>query len=385
MTAGAPAPERGLAMRSQVSGDGTVEVGLDDLEVPRPGPGQVIVRVEAAPINPSDVNAMFAGADLAQATRSPTAGRIALVAPLPSGAARAAASRIGQAVPVGNEGAGTVVATGSDASARALLGKLVAVAGGGMYAQYRCVEAAICLELPSGVGAAQGAASFVNPMTALGMVMTMRSEGHTALVNTAAASTLGQMLSRLCQADGIPLVNIVRSPAQRELLLAAGARHVCDSTSDTFTAELTQACKETKATIAFDAIGGGTLAARILHCMEAAIADGANLGPYGSSVLKQVYVYGGLDRGPTELVRDFGMTWSVGGWLLTPFLQQAGTEQVTEMRRRVAEGLTTIFASHFTDQLSLDEALAPEAAAAYGRPSTGTKFLITPEGPEKND
>ena len=378
MTGGAPAPERGLAMRSRVSGDGTVEVWLDELGVPRPGPGQVIVRVEAAPINPSDVNAMFAGADLAHASRSATAERIAIVAPLPSGAARAAASRIGQAVPVGNEGAGTVVAAGSDASARALLGKLVAVAGGGMYAQYRCVEAAMCLELPSGMSAAQGAASFVNPMTALGMVMTMRSEGHTALVNTAAASALGQMLSRLCLEDEIPLVNIVRSPAQRELLLAAGARHVCDSTSDTFTAELTQALKETKATIAFDAIGGGTLVARILHCMEAAIADGANLGPYGSSVLKQVYVYGGLDRGPTELVRDFGMTWSVGGWLLTPFLQKAGAEQVAEMRRRVAEGLTTIFASHFTDQVSLDEALAPGAAASYGRPSTGTKFLITP-------
>ncbi|HEX4658151.1 MAG TPA: zinc-binding dehydrogenase [Streptosporangiaceae bacterium] len=371
-------PRRALQLRSLVTAAQTVQLSLEDVEVPVPETGQVVVRMEAAPINPSDLGLLFAGADMTQATAGGTAGRPVVTAPLPAAAARSAAARVAQSLPVGNEGAGTVVAAGASDAAQPLLGKVVAVAGGAMYSQYRCIDAAACLELPDGARAADGAASFVNPLTALGMVETMRMEGHTALVHTAAASNLGQMLNRLCIEEQIPLVNIVRSPAHAELLRDAGATWVCDSTSDTFSGDLTEALKATRATLAFDAIGGGPLASRILAAMEAAIsADGA-FSRYGSSVHKQVYIYGGLDRGPTELIRSFGMAWGVGGWLLTPFLQKAGPQKVADMRRRVAAGLTTTFASHYTDEVSLAGALQLDAIAVYGRQATGKKYLIRP-------
>jgi NADPH2:quinone reductase len=373
-------PGQAVQLRSLVTTEQTVELSLEDVEVPAPEPHQVVVRVEAAPINPSDLGLLFAGADMTRAIAGGTPDRPVVTAPLPPAAVRAAAARAGQPLPAGNEGAGTVVAAGASDTARALLGKMVAVAGGAMYSQYRCVGAAACLELPDGARAADGAAAFVNPMTALGMVETMRMEGHTALVHTAAASNLGQMLSRLCIEEQIPLVNIVRSPAQAELLRAAGATWVCDSTSGIFTGDLTEALRATMATIAFDAIGGGTLAGRILACMEAAISAGAEFSRYGSSVHKQLYIYGGLDRGPTELTRSFGMAWGVGGWLLTPFLQKAGPEKVADLRRRVAAGLTTTFASQYTDQVSLAGALQLDAIAVYSRQATGQKYLITPNG-----
>jgi NADPH:quinone reductase len=373
-------PGRALQLRSLVTESQMVELSLEDVDVPAPGPGQVVVRVEAAPINPSDLGLMLAGADVTQATSAGTADHPVVTAPLPAAAARAAAARVGQSLPAGNEGAGTVVAAGASDAAQALLGKVVAVAGGAMYTQYRCVAAAACLELPEGARAADGAASFVNPMTVLGMVETMRMEGHTGLVHTAAASNLGQMLNRLCIEEQIPLVNIVRSPAQAELLAAAGATWVCDSTAGTFMNHLVEALGATKATLAFDAVGGGTLASRILTGMEAALSAGAEFSRYGSSVHKQVYIYGGLDRGPTELTRGFGMAWGVGGWLLTPFLQKAGPQKMAAMRQRVAAGLTTTFASHFTDEVSLAGALRPEAIAVYGRAATGQKYLIRPAG-----
>ncbi len=348
-------PGRARQLRSLVTASHTVKLSLEDVDVPAPEAHQVVVRVEAAPINPSDLGLLLAGADLTQATAGGTPDRPVVTAPLPAAAARAATARVGQSLPAGNEGAGTVVAVGASEAARALLGRVVAVAGGAMYTQYRCVSASACLELPDGARAADGAASFVNPMTALGMVETMRMEGHLALVHTAAASNLGQMLNRLCIEEQIPLVSIVRSPAQAELLRAAGATWVCDSTSGTFTSDLTEALTATKATLAFDAIGGGSLASRILACMEAAISAGAEFSRYGSSVHKQVYIYGGLDRGPTELTRSFGMAWGVGGWLLTPFLQKAGPEKVADMRR-----------------------LQPDAIAVYARHSTGKKYLIRP-------
>jgi len=236
------------------------------------------------------------------------------------------------------------------------------------------------LHPPDGTRVADGAASFVNPMTALGMVDTMRAEGHTALAHTAAASNLGQMLNRLCIEEQIPLVNIVRSPAQAELLRAAGATYVCDATSDTFMDDLTAALTATSATIAFDAIGGGPMASQLLTCMEAAISAGAAFSRYGSSVHKQVYIYGGLDRGPTQLTRRFGMAWGVGGWLLTTHLQKAGPENVARMRERIAAGLTTIFASQYTDEVTLVGALRLDAIAVYGRQATGKKYLITPHG-----
>lgn len=372
-------PAAALQLRSLVTADQTVELFLDTVEVPEPGPGEVLVRVEATPINPSDIGLLLAGADVSAAVWSGSADRPVVTAPLPAAAMRAAKGRIGIAMPVGNEGAGTVVAAGSSAAAGALLGKTVAVAGGAMYAQYRCVNAALCLELPPGTPAVDGASSFVNPMTALGMVETMRLENHSALVHTAAASNLGQMLSRLCIADQVPLVNIVRRREQADLLRSAGASHVCDSTSPAFMDELTAALTETGATLAFDAIGGGRLASQILTCMEAAASTGAgSYSRYGSAVHKQVYIYGSLDRGPTELTRNFGMAWGVGGWLLTPFLQKIGPEGVQRLRSRVAAELTTTFASSYTNQVSLAGALQPDALAAYARQATGSKYLIIP-------
>ena len=282
-------------------------------------------------------------------------------------------------MPVGNEGAGTVVAAGESAAAQALLGKVVAAAGGGMYSQYRSVNVALCLELPAGATAIEGAASFVNPMTVLGMVETMRMENHSALVHTAAASNLGQMLSRLCIEQQIPLVNIVRKPDQEAMLRAAGAVHVCNSTSAGFMAELTGALKATGATLAFDAIGGGRLASQILTGMEAAASAAAGgYSRYGSAVHKQVYIYGSLDRGPTELIRSYGMAWGIGGWLLTPFLQKVGLARVAQLRDQVAAGLTTTFASSYTAQVSLPGALSLEAIADYGRQATGSKYVIIP-------
>jgi NADPH:quinone reductase-like Zn-dependent oxidoreductase len=373
-------PERALQMRSLVTAAQTVEVSLAEVDVPAPGPDQVVVRVEAAPVNPSDLGLMFAGADLTQATAGGTPERPVVSAPLSAAAARAAAARAGESMPVGNEGAGTVVAAGASDAPQALLGKLVAAAGGAMYAQYRNVDASACLELPDGTRAADGASSFVNPMTVLGMIETMRAEGHTALAHTAAASNLGQMLNRLCIAEQIPLVNIVRSAEQAELLRAAGATWVCDSASATFTADLTEALRATGATVAFDAIGGGTLASQLLAGMEAAISAGAPFNRYGSAVHKQVYIYGGLDTGPTELTRGFGMAWGVGGWLLTNFLRQAGPGKLAELRGRVAADLTTTFASRYTGEVSLAGALDPGAIAAYGRRATGQKYLILPNG-----
>ncbi|HEY2285138.1 MAG TPA: zinc-binding dehydrogenase [Streptosporangiaceae bacterium] len=373
-------PEHGLQLRTLVTASQTVELSLAEVDVAAPGPGQVVIRIEAAPINPSDLGLLFAGADMAEAATGGTPDRPVIAAPLPAAAARAAAARVGQSLPAGNEGAGTVVAAGDSPEAQALLGRVVAVAGGSMYAQYRTISAAACLPLPAGAAAADGAASFVNPMTVLGMVETMRMEGHTALVHTAAASNLGQMLNKLCLQEKIPLVNIVRSAGQAELLRAAGAAYVCDSSSDAFTADLIAALKETSATIAFDAVGGGTLASRILAGMEAAATEGAEFSRYGSAVHKQVYIYGGLDRGPTELTRGFGMAWGVAGWLLTPFLAKVGQQKTMELRDQVAAGLSTIFASSYTGQVTLAGALSPEAIAVYGRQATGQKYLIAPSG-----
>jgi NADPH:quinone reductase len=374
----AEVPATALQLQSLVTADQTVRLSLADVEVPEPGPTEVLVRVDAAPINPSDLGLLLAGADVSAATVTGPADRPVVTAPLPAAALRAMASRAGIAMPVGNEGAGTVVAAGSAPAAQALLGKTVAAAGGAMYARYRCVDVMFCLELPAGTSAVDGASSFVNPMTALGMVETMRRENHVALVHTAAASNLGQMLNRLCLAEQIPLVNIVRRPEQADLLRSMGAAYVCNSADPDFMASLTSALTETSATLAFDAVGGGRLASQILTCMEAAASAGASYSRYGSSVYKKLYIYGSLDRGPTELTRTFGMAWAIGGWLLTPFLFQIGLEGVARLRGRVAAELTTTFASQYTDQVSLAGALALDALTAYARQATGQKYLIRP-------
>src|SRR5438046_2479612 len=332
---------------------------LDVVPVPEPGPDEVVIRVEAAPLNPSDMGLLFGGADMAAAVASGPAGRPVVTAPIPDAAMRGLAGRVGTPMAVGNEGAGTVVAAGGSAAAQALLGQVVAAAGGGMYSQYRAVNVALCLELPAGATAIEGAASFVNPMTVLGMVETMRMENHSALVHTAAASNLGQMLSRLCIEQQIPLVNIVRKPGQEAMLRAAGAGCVCNSASAGFMAELTGALKATGATLAFDAIGGGRLASQILTGMEAAASAAAgDYSRYGSAVHKQVYIYGSLDRGPTELTRSYGAAWGIGGWLLTPFLQKGGLARAAQLRDQVAAGLRTTVASSYTAQVSLPGALS---------------------------
>jgi NADPH:quinone reductase len=375
----APVPATALQLRSLVTPSQTVELSLETVEVPEPGPTEVLIRVEAAPINPSDLGLLLAGADVSAAVVSGPADRPVVTAPLPEAAMRAMTGRVGIPMPVGNEGAGTVVAAGSSEAAQALLGKTVAAAGGAMHAQYRCVDVALCLELPAGTRPADGASSFVNPMTALGMVETMRRENHVALVHTAAASNLGQMLNRLCIEEDVPLVNIVRRAEQADLLRSAGAAYVCNSDAPEFMTDLTAALKETSATLAFDAVGGGRLASQILTCMEAvASATGGSYRRYGSSVHKQVYIYGSLDRRPTELARNFGTAWGVGGWLLTPFLQQIGPEGLARLRSRVAAELTTTFSSSYTDEVSLAGALALEAMTAYARHATGQKYLIIP-------
>jgi NADPH2:quinone reductase len=372
-------PAEALQLRSLVRADQTLELFLDVAPVAEPEPDQVIIRVEAAPLNPSDMGLLFAGADMAAATASGTAQRPVVTAPIPAAAMHGLASRIGTPMPVGNEGAGTVVAAGGSPAAQALLGQVVAVAGGGMYAQYRPASVEACQPLPAGVTAVQGAAWYVNPMTVLGMVETMRMEGHRALVHTAAASNLGQMLNRLCLEQEIPLVNIVRKPEQEALLRAAGASYVCNSAAADFMTELIDALTATGATLAFDATGGGRLASQILTGMEAvAVAAEGGYSRYGSAVHKQVYIYGSLDRGPTELARGYGMAWGVGGWLLTPFLRKIGPARVAELRGQVMAGITTTFASRYTAAVSLPGVLSLDAIAEYGRQATGSKYVVIP-------
>jgi NADPH2:quinone reductase len=372
-------PDTALELRSLVTSQGTLELSLHDVPVPTPAANEVLVRVEASPINPSDLGLLVAGADMATATVAGTPERPVVTAKLGPGALAALSARVDKSLPVGNEGAGLVVAAGSSEAAQALLGRRVGIAGGAMYTQYRAVDAAACLVLPEGATAKDGASSFVNPLTALGMLETMRREGHSALVHTAAASNLGQMLVKLCAKDGVPLVNVVRKPEQEQLLRSLGATHVLNSASPSFTTELTEALKATSATLAFDATGGGTLASQILSGMEqAANSSAAEYSRYGSTVHKQVYIYGGLDTGPTTLKRDFGMAWGIGGWLLTPFLIGAGADVVGRLRARVAAELTTTFASAYTSQVSLAGMLAPEAFNAYNKRATGEKFLVTP-------
>jgi NADPH2:quinone reductase len=372
-------PTSSLQLRSLVSEAGTLELSLVDVPIPPLGADEVLVRVEAAPINPSDLGLLLAGADVASAAVSGTSERPVLTAPLAEGALRALAGRVGKSLTVGNEGAGTVVAAGSSRDAQSLLGRTVAVAGGSMYSQYRAVNSALCLALPDGASAIDGASSFVNPLTALGMIETMRREGHRGLVHTAAASNLGQMLVKLCLEEDVPLVAIVRKPEQAELLRSIGAVHVCDSSMPTFMTDLIDALKLTSATLAFDATGGGKLVSQILTAMEAAAnTSGGEYSRYGSTVHKQVYIYGGLDPSPTVLTRNFGFAWGVGGWLLTPFLGSIDLETFGRLRARVAAGLTTTFASSYTDGVSLVQLLDPLILSQTAKQATGEKYLVEP-------
>ena len=368
-----------LQLRSLVRSNGELELSLANVAIPEPAPDEVLVRIDAAPINPSDLGLLFGAADMSTAKYSGTGSNPVVTASIPEKLMKAMAGRLDESMPVGNEGAGVVVKAGASPAAQALMGKTVAVVGGAMYSQHRCIKAAQCLPLPAGTTPAEGASSFVNPLTALGMVETMRREGHKALVHTAAASNLGQMLNKICIQDKIALVNIVRKQEQEDILRAIGATHVCNASSPMFMQQLTDALVATGATIAFDATGGGKLAGQILACMEAALNKTAKeYSRYGSSTHKEVYIYGRLDTNPTELVGNFGMAWSVGGWLLTPFLQKIGPAAAQKLRERVAAELKTTFASRYARTVSLAEALQAEAISVYGKRSTGEKYLVNP-------
>lgn len=369
-----------IQLVSTISADNKLTLSLQDVDMPQPAADEVVVRIEAAPLNPSDQAVLFSAADMSTATQSGTEDRPVITADVAAQFMPALKTRVGKDTPVGNEGAGTVVAAGSSPAAQALMGKTVAVIGGGTYRQYLSANVQSCLVLKDGTTAKEGASSFVNPLTALAMVETMRAEGHKAIIHAAAASSLGQMLNRICMADGIDLINIVRKEEQETLLRDMGAKYVVNSSKDSFLADLTAAIIETGATIAFDPIGGGQLASDILNCMEAAITrDVEEYNVYGSNTFKQVYVYGGLNRGPITLNRNFGFAWGVNGFLLFNALGKLGTETVMSMRKRVAEEITTTFASRYTHEVSLAEALQLDSIAAYSKQATGEKYLITPQ------
>ncbi|MBI0425003.1 zinc-binding dehydrogenase [Psychrobacter sp. NG27] len=373
--------DKNLQLISTVSDDNKLTLSLQDIDMPTPGADEIVVRIEAAPLNPSDFGVMFSAADMSTAVQSGTEQSPVVTADVPAKYMPSLKTRVGKDTPVGNEGAGTVVAAGSSEAAQALMGKMVAVIGGGTYRQYHCVNVKSCLVLKEGTTAKEGASSFVNPLTALAMVETMRAEGHKAIIHAAAASSLGQMLNRICMADGVDLINIVRKEEQEKLLRDMGAKYVVNSSSDTFLKDLTAAIIETGATISFDPIGGGQLTSDILNCMEAAITrDVEEYSVYGSNTFKQAYVYGALNRGPITLNRNFGFSWGVNGFLLFNALGKLGTKTVMSMRQRVAEEITTTFASSYTHEVTLEEALQLKSIAKYGKQATGEKYLITPQG-----
>ncbi len=372
-------PTDGRALFSTANADGTLTVSLMPQQLAPLAEDELLLRVEATPINPSDLGLLFGPADVASARVDGGAANPSMVIDIPAPFQRAVAARVGQPMPVGNEGAGTVIAAGASPAAQALIGRVVATFGGAMYRNYRTVRIAEALVLPEGSSAREGASLTVNPLTAMAMVGTMRREGHSALVHTAAASNLGQMLVRYCLAEAVPLVNIVRSQAQADLLKGLGATHVVDSSSPDFFSKLVDALVETGATLAFDAIGGGKLAGQILTAMEAAqVKKGAAFSVYGTNVHKQVYIYGGLDMSPTVFSRSFGLQWGICGFLLTPYLMKVGLEEMIAMRERVIAHRGDIFASSYTAEISLSDMIDPALAAAYQAKATGSKYLLNP-------
>ena len=369
-----PATSRQLL--SCVTSSGKLQLTIGETPIAAPGDAEVLVRIEASPINPSDLGLLLGMADIGNAQ---TVGTNHVEANVPENILPMLKARFDEAMPVGNEGAGVVVAAGASAEAQALLGKTVGVLGGAMYSEYRTLHLSQCLVMNDGVSPRESASCFVNPLTALGMVETMRREGFTALIHTAAASNLGQMLQKICIADGVDLVNIVRKPEQAQLLRDLGATHVCDSSQPTFAEDLKNAVVATGAYLAFDATGGGELANQILVAMEAAANETATeYSRYGSTQDKQVYIYGGLERRTTTLTRSYGMQWGVGGWLLTPFLQKVGRERAGELRQRVADEIKTTFASSYAQEISLDQALELDVLKTYALQATGQKFLVNP-------
>ena len=367
-----------LELRSEITKGGKLNISLETVPMPVPGDDEVLIQVAAAPINPSDLGLLLGPADVSTMKVTGPADNPLVTMDVPEAMMSAMGARLDESLPVGNEGAGLVIDAGANATG--LIGKMVGVAGGAMYSQYRCVPASACLVMNEGTTAAQAASCFVNPLTALGMVETMKMEGHTALLHTAAASNLGQMLVKICLADDVQLVNIVRKKEHVDLLKSLGAKYVCNSSDATFMDDLVDALVATGATIGFDATGGGKLASQILTAMEiSANKTAKEYSRYGSTTFKQVYIYGGLDRTPTTLNRAFGMSWALGGWLLTPFIGKIGMEKFQELRQRVADEINTTFSSHYTKEVSLAEVLSAESIQAYAKQATGTKYLINPQ------
>lgn len=369
----------GERILSTLGKDGTITVELAPLSLPAPTGSAVVVQVEAAPVNPSDTALMFAAADVANARFSD--GRI--VANVPDPIVRAMEARHALPLQVGNECAGTVVAAGEHPAAQALIGKKVACTTGTGFATHTVADAAMVMALDEGITAEQGASSFVNPMTALGFVETMKREGFTGIVHTAAASNLGQMLVKICAADGIPLVNIVRSEQQVALLRDLGAQQVLNAAVPDFASQLADAISETGAMMAFDPIRGGTLANQIIVAMERAAKRANADAPftiYGSNIPKRLYVYGVLDFAPLMLSPGTDFAWQMGGWLLPNFLQSAGTDVMGRMRTRIQAELTTTFSSHYTARIGLAELLKPGVVKDYIAARTGQKYLLRPNG-----
>ena len=368
-------------IRSTVTSNGTVEVSIVNAAMPVPSENEVLIKVEAAPINPSDLALLISfAADLDSIEFSGEDEASKTIIKIRPGLMAALKGRVDQPLSAGNEGAGIVVGAGEKATA--LIGKTVGVAGGSMYSQYRCAPASSCLVMDEGITSTEAASSFVNPLTALAFVETMKMENHAALVNTAAASNLGQMLVKICKDDEIPLVNIVRKPEQVKILKDLGAEYICDTSQSDFMKDLVEALISTGATLGFDATGGGNegkLPGQILAAMEiAANKTAKEYSRYGSDVYKQVYIYGGLDPTPTVLNRSYGLQWGLGGWLLTPMIGRIGMERFAEMRQRVVREIKTTFASHYTQEISLEDMLQPDNIKAYAKQGTGAKYLVNP-------
>lgn len=368
-------------IRSTISSDGILELSISTAERPTPAENDVLVKVEAAPINPSDLGLLISfAADLDSLSISGEGEQAVTTAKVHPSLMPALTARLDQSMQVGNEGGGVVIDAG--ANAKHLIGKTVGVAGGAMYSQYRCVPASSCLVMDDGTTSSEAASSFVNPLTALAFVETMKLENHSALLNTAAASNLGQMLVKICRDDGIPLVNVVRKPEQVETLKNIGAEYICDTSDSDFMDSLVNALVATGATLGFDATGGGNegkLPGQILTAMEiAANKTATEYSRYGSDTYKQVYIYGGLDMSPTVLNRAYGMQWGLGGWLLMPMIGRIGMERFQVMRERVAKEIKTTFASHYTQEISLEDMLQPEIIRGYAKQATGEKYLVNP-------
>jgi NADPH:quinone reductase-like Zn-dependent oxidoreductase len=354
--------------------DGKLTVEVVDTEFADPTGNQVLVQMEAAPINPSDLAILTSAADLENAEYSD--GKF--IADMPEPFYSAQKGRHGLRMPAGNEGAGTVVAAGEGEMAQALMGQRVACVPGNAYSQYCIADAAMCLPLGD-ISSEEGASAFVNPMTALGFVETARMEEQGAIIHTAAASNLGQMLIKICQEDDIPLVNIVRKAEHVDMLSGLGATHIVNSSDDDFSKQLRQAIETTDAYLGFDPIGGGQAVDNCFKAMEqVAVKKMSEFSRYGSDQQKKMYIYGRLDLGPTILTPAYGFGWTLSGWLLTPFLQMAGMETIIRMRQRVLDGLTTTFASSYKRKVSLEEMLTRDAVLDYREMKTGEKYLVTP-------